>query len=123
MNKAGHISAAIEKLERLKAESTPGPWDTDGREIDQHWSLMVEPYTKPLLPVVSAEVSCISQCYGGSAQGLANTADGELIVTLHRTIDVQLASLRGGLVLANRGHDVTLGWAVDIADAILGSDS
>ena len=50
-------------------------------------------------------------------------SDADLIVTLHRTIDVQLAILRGGLVLAKRGHDVTLGWAIDIADAILGSDS
>ena len=60
---------------RARAENaTPGPWESDGGEISQHWSR-----PKPWLPVISTDVACISYCYGGSASGVENKADAEFI--------------------------------------------
>jgi hypothetical protein len=75
------IEAAIAKLETLKAESTPGPWRLARAQHVTHAIYGEKP---------GQEVIGSTPRYGG----LWSADDGELIVTLHRTIDAQLAILR-----------------------------
>lgn len=107
------ISAAIEKLERLKAESTPGVWEVPitGRPEALAWDGST--------PVYSTLIE--------DERRLLNPADAELIVTLHRTIDAQIA------VLAREKHscrrfgdhrDATPNPDIlALADSILGGES
>lgn len=113
MNAVERIEAAIAKLEALKASSIPGPWSAP----------------KELLGLPNKTI------FGGNptrthAAYVAVAHDGELIVTLHRTIDAQLAILRAGheteallrsfpYTMATVFHDQR---ALDLADAILGGD-
>lgn len=95
------IQTAIDKLEQLKADSTPGPWlsSTSG------FGSWIE------APVNEGFVA------GGTGQ---NT---DLIVTLQRTIDAQLNILRGALtdpelLLYGEAHG-SASHALALADAIL----
>lgn len=102
------LRAAVGVLERLKADSAPGPWE-------KRYVLGMADW-----PVV------ISDGIGAEwAAGVSSPEhDAELIVTLHRTIDAQLAFLRS--VHGARG--VEKNWAtldttrraLALADAILG---
>jgi len=75
------MQAAIEKLEALKAASTPGPWRLTRAQHVTHAIYGEQP---------GQEVIGATPRYGG----LWSADDGELIVTLHRTIDAQLEVLR-----------------------------
>ena len=87
MSAVEEIQQAIATLERLRAESTPGPWraTANNRRSGTH-AIYGE------LP--GQEVVGATPNYGG----LWLFADAELIVTLHRTIDAQLAILRQSVV-------------------------
>lgn len=106
MNAKEKLEAAITKLEDLKAASTPGPWD-----VAQHYSF---------------DSDAIS--YGGDAPGVFATfseaieEDAELIVTLHRTIDAQLAILLSCTHLRGFPATPTERDVLALADAILGGD-
>ena len=100
MTNATRISAAIEKLERLKAESTEGVW------FESNGIMGIETGMEDV--VLDAGMS---------------TYDADLIVTLHSTIDAQLELLRLALKYgeldASSGSRFIAG-AVKLADAILG---
>ncbi len=102
MTSVERIQAAIEKLEHLKSETTPAPWMVD------KWRgcLIVTTPTNDMVAdrVYSAEVA-------------------ELIVTLHGTIDAQLAWLRYAVSLEATVQPPAdfRAFALALADAILGS--
>jgi hypothetical protein len=103
MNAVERLEAAIGKLETLKAESTPGRWDVDrvgfgvraffDNEFNGNTLICEVRHGKP---------------------------DADLIVTLHRTIDAQLAILRSGRNITSRESEYTFDLALALADAILG---
>ena len=105
MNAVERIGAAIERLEALKAETTPGPWLLTVARQNTHAIYGRSP---------GQEVVGSTPRHGG----LWNATDGDLIVTLHRTIDAQLAILR-----AASGGSRPPRLILAIADAILGSES
>ena len=119
MNAVEKLKAAIEKLETLKAETTPGPWTTDSWfpgvafEYDSYWNLAGPEYTATSGVYLDGEPSIPIQ---------AATAD--LIVTLHRTIDAQLAILRNAAEYFTDFPEYVddLDWTLlfALADAILG---
>jgi hypothetical protein len=82
MNAAETIAAAIEKLETLKAESTPSPW--------HHWT---DDLTGDVDLWHDQEARSYIATLGHSDAPRVNR-DADLIVTLHRTIDPILAILR-----------------------------
>jgi hypothetical protein len=117
MNAVEEIQAAIDKLIGLKAASRqPVPdadfpelagWyvDTDGNK--GYGIFALRGYAETAWPVM---------LYG-------NRADADLIVTLHRTLDAQLALLRNGLVGARMNESVgmqTTGPILALARAITG---
>ena len=109
------IRAAIEKLTELKVEGTIGPWLVEEVPETGECCLIREfkffgPQTAPLLEFV--------------APGGMSRADSDLIVTLHRTIDAQLAILNGALGDAEGSHDEPAAFdsAVALARTINGAD-
>lgn len=113
MNAADTIQAAIAKLERLKAESTQPTGGTSWVQGNDRKPLETrgEIYSGPLSDISSDITSWISP------------ADAELIVTLHATIEPQLAILR-----VVEGYNELLlisvaGPEINLARAILGSDA
>lgn len=106
------ISAAIEKLERLKAESTEGPWEvetipeTGESRVTRHFEFF-GPQSESVAP------------------GMVTVADADLIVTLHRTIDCQLRLLREMKHLRETGEvgPGDLYVTDELASAILGGES
>lgn len=108
MTPTERLQAAIDNLEQLRAESSgPNPWivDRDFPQIVLH----------PDQSGNSWDGTVVADT-GQDELGLPRTpADARLIVTLHRTIDAQLAILR----FAHEGlYD--LPEFVALADAILG---
>jgi len=77
------IAAAIEKLERLRDDSTPGPWALD------ICSPSIWTAGETVLGGTIADIN-----YDQQTGDHHPKEDGELIVTLHRTISAQLAILR-----------------------------
>ena len=75
------IQAAIDKLTKLRDESTPGPWDLWHGDITQAFSMAVQvgPHEHERIGVVPGDS--------------VRHEDAALIVTLHATIDAQLAIL------------------------------
>jgi hypothetical protein len=108
MNAAETIQAAIEKLERQKADTTPGPW----RVVNESLQGSRHDYD----PMIDAGD------YAASSERFVRPADAELIVTLHRTIDAQLVILRSGLAHAGYADQVIPVHARALAEAILGED-
>ncbi|GLU88906.1 hypothetical protein [Agromyces sp. NBRC 114283] len=106
MNPAEKIQAAIDKLEGLRDQGWPGKWqyvngaiETDeGFELFQHHDAEYWGTGRVALDVDHA------------------VPQAELIVTLHRTIDAQLAILHRGISDAAPEREV----AELLADAILG---
>lgn len=80
MNAVEEIQAAIDKLTAMKAESTPGPWHEWTNDLTEH----VEVWHDQEQRLWVADL--------GEA-GPVGLADANLIVTLHATIDAQLAIL------------------------------
>ena len=128
MDAVQRLKAAIEKLETLKAESTRGPWviRQDSPSMDGlNWSLRTGG---------TAGIRITAHEYGF-------TQNADLIVTLHRAIDAQLALLRAGALWLDEFERRTpaysdgrpmdslrlfkgLPWGravLDLADAILGA--
>lgn len=107
------IQAAIEKLEALKAESTPGPWHDWEDDLTNEVDVWHD----------QEQRSHIANC--GVAGMPRVEADADLIVTLHRTIDAQLAILRHAI----ENQEIAHGWvtvdndAVVLAESILGEQS
>src|SRR5690606_22832874 len=104
-------------LEAFRADSTPGPraW---GPPSDDAW-----PHgDQSLIGVRAGERVPVPMGWGYDSSGIdADAADRELIVTLHRTIDAQLAYLRDALGHAeSEDRYFTYEHAINIADAILG---
>jgi hypothetical protein len=104
VNAAETIQAAIEKLERLKGRSTPGDWWRSG--FDDVFAG----------PGLSDDVVVV--------QDARLSFDAELIVTLHRTIDAQLA-LFGSALWLMKGNPLAYthaatACAIRLAEAILG---
>ena len=101
MNAVQEIQSAIDKLTDLQALADEGPWmHYDGDVVMGDPTDYVQAY-----PVVA-------EC------GSNNNA--ELIVTLHRTLDAQLAILRDGLRVTLRSHEYVGEHALTIARAING---
>lgn len=76
----------------LEAAATPGPWEDDGGEIGQHWSLP-EPWQK----VVSTDVACMDYCYGGSAAGAERVADAAFIAASRTVVPRLIAAVEAVL--------------------------
>ncbi len=126
MNPAQRLQAAIEKLEKQRAATEPVRHDSEwvvtheASETERH-IFVLDSHSG------GYDGSVIATCW--------STAAADLIVTLHRTIDAQLAILRFGVKrqqavdLANRirrGGDLQTDAAaleLALADAILGRDS
>ena len=115
MNPVERLQAAVEKLEQLKADSTPGPWSVNVHHNAMHSAEFRAPGPWNGFLLVAAHV---------------NDGDPELIVALHRTIDAQLSLLRHAeKFLGNVGHHTSsiaapfIDDALALADAILGSVS
>ena len=112
---AQRIKEAIERLEELKAKSASGPWQ---------WRLYhgVHDSKSRLVRVVETKKECGYDRVQLLAEYLTR-ADADLIVTLHSTINAQLALLRAAMV---EHSDVMTSiekpyWvaALALADAIL----
>ena len=109
MTPAERLQAAIEKLEHQKALSTTGPW---------------EAYT---VPGTRKEAEYVAIGIGDSEARVVRFEggyfDADLIVTLHRTIDAQLAILRAALKARTLAlYSPMTDPALALADAILGGD-
>lgn len=81
MNAVEEIQAAIDKLTKLKARSTRGTWEVDDNR----------PFSSELQGIFVPDVRKYSIKFDWDEQ--PKRADADLIVTLHRTIDAQLAIL------------------------------
>ena len=127
MTPAELLQAAIDKLERLKADSTPGPWwhwpEAGDIEIYSDWR---DPAHRGGEVVIAPRIRP-RDGWGRDAVIYRDNYEpnAELIVTLHRTIDAQLAILRAAV----KNEDVRRSdrlWsgalsntALALADAIL----
>ncbi|UOE45505.1 hypothetical protein [Agromyces larvae] len=111
MSQVERLRAAILKLETLRAEITPGPWIAEYSGEQGHCVIPADADS-------TREAIALTRLYHAAY-------DAELIVTLHRTIDAQLAILRNRLEVY--GEDVTpYGFREStdrLADAILGGAS
>ena len=94
MNAIEEIQAAIEKLTRQRDAATAGVWVDYG--------------------------GFISGRAGQWVSGDSRSVDSALIVTLHRTIDAQLAILQLAITFAEITHNVYTDTCVDLARAING---
>lgn len=155
MNAVERLQAAITKLETLKSESTAGRWffeppserpfpqsDASLLATDDTWGTCGYYCTfapnsltsrgepgKPGHEHLNSE--SVLTGWGYDASGIdGSDADRELIVTLHRTIDAQLAILREGLQRAQDVAAFPKYWylpptaeTLTLADAILGGES
>ncbi|GAA1788156.1 hypothetical protein [Agromyces lapidis] len=94
MNAVETLEAAITKLERIKSDSFPGPW--------AHWpeagdiEIMNESFSHVVVSKVRPRDGWRGPIYRENYE-----PNAELIVTLHRTIDAQLAILRDSYLIAS----------------------
>ena len=102
MSAVEEIQAAIEKLTKLKAESTPGPWFLT-YEKSTHPRLWGNASENDADPVALAQ----------------NRGNAELIVLLHRTIDAQLAILADTLNAFSNPIPAFIGYEEQIYHAQL----
>lgn len=100
MTPVERLQAAIEKLERLRSK-VPESGEREWRQASNRRGWIVAHDGTPV------------------AQNLTQS-DVDMILTLHRTIDAQLAILRDVLEAANLVYTLN---ALALADAILGGDS
>lgn len=116
MNAADTIAAAIEKLEALKVDSHPGPWEhwPEAGDIEIH---------VPSYPDGERIIATAVRPRGGWGAPIYQDnyePNADLIVTLHRTIDAQLTILRTGKQFAEITPNTFTRVALDLALAILG---
>ena len=113
MTPVERLQAAIDKLEQVREHTVPGPW-------------RVEPHDDTYA-AIRAGVSYVTSGANFREEPDLYSREAELIVTLHRTIDAQLAILRD--VLAGEKierHWDTLVYTINtlaLADAILGGEA
>ena len=104
------LEAAIAKLEQLKAEGTSSPWVGRTNILG-------------IRRLMDSEGGVLAEMFDATDHGDESFENTDLIVTLHRTIDAQIAVLRVGsefaLITSNRWTDIS----VALADAILGDNS
>lgn len=105
MNAVEKLEAAITKLEAEHASAEPGVWALDSAQLDQP-GFMFAPRV----------------CAGCGRNCALEPEDAALIVTLHRTIEPQLVTLRAALGDSGGSHDEPGAFesALKLADAILG---
>lgn len=135
MSAAETLQAAIDELEALKAESSPGPWEIEepGEYFNPKWDdvrvMRAREGNEPDYDRYIIRDGSYAADAGGFSQ-----PDAELIVTVHRTIDAQLAILRHDLEIRARYERegipleawesaVVRAGDLDLARAILGGDS
>lgn len=121
MSEVERLEAAIEKLEALKAESTPAPWHYWTNDLTGDVDLWHDQEVRSHIATV------------GQHEQPRVYSDAELIVTLHRTIDAQLAILRTQLESYSKFPPASEpGYvpkspnaqnALALADSILGGES
>lgn len=107
MTAVEEIQTAIDELTRLKDSSTEGYWRV---YEDSGTTIHSDPETYS--PLIDAGD------FAASSERFENPADAYLIVTLHRTIDAQLAILRLGLAFYH-GDPTLLPGVVRAADNAL----
>ena len=116
------IQAAIEKLEMLRTKSTPRPWTA--MEYDSNPGDRGVPIIGGgEIGSMEGHLTAYTMTLGSEEQSVI---DAELIVTLHRTIDAQLALLRAAQDDYNQyGGKPSPFFANDVAlaIAILGEES
>lgn len=82
----------IQKLDEMQARcdaATPGPWESDGGEVAQHWSL-----PEPWEQVVSGHISCMAYCYGGSCYPVEREGDAEFIAASRTDMPKLISALK-----------------------------
>ena len=89
----------LDKGRALADQATQGPWDTDGREVTQHWSR-----PEPWQTIVDTEVSCMDFCYGGSAKGVERYEDAEFIADSRTRLPQALNALQAVLEIHKPFH-------------------
>ena len=99
------LEAAIAKLEQLTAEGTPGPWVGRTNILG-------------IRRLMDSEGGVLAEMFDATDHGDESFENTDLIVTLHRTIDAQLAILRFAV---DGLYD--LPEFLMLADAILGDNS
>ena len=115
------IQAAIVKLEMLKAEGTSGPWtamEYDSNPGDQGVPII----GGGEIGSMEGHLTAYTMTLGSEERSVI---DAELIVTLHRTLDAQLAILRAAQDDYNQyGEKPSKFFANDVAlaRAILGEE-
>ena len=82
----------IKTRRELLNAATKGPWEADGSEITQHWSL-----PGPWETVASSEVVCGSYCYGGVGRGIEHATDAALIADARTSLPRALDALEAVL--------------------------
>ena len=105
MTAVERLGAAIAKLEQLKADSTPGPWVGRTNILG-------------IRRLMDSEGGVLAEMFDATDHGDESFENTDLIVTLHRTIDAQLAILRFAV---DGLYD--LPEFLMLADAILGDNS
>jgi hypothetical protein len=108
------LEAAIAKLEAERVASAQGEWM-------MRWTLGI-----PTWPTIIVEGA--GPVVDTTDHAWYPPANAELIVTLHRTIDAQLDFLRfargvAGARLTGEQAELIVGFGIEFAEAILGSDS
>lgn len=111
MTPVERLNAAIEKLQTLKAESTPAPWAATRHGVETVPER--DPHRFDIMSETIAHTELLH-------------ADTELIVSLHRTIDPLIVILMGEVdrvVRLNHPRTEPHSHALALADAILGGAS
>lgn len=114
------LERAIERLERLKTEGTPGPWECQSKGYENAPEEHHEICAAGDGPTVVTQLGCGCCDYGLEAK----PADIQMIVTLSRTVTAQIEIMRAAKRLHEYGSigltefDLT----VKLARAILGED-
>lgn len=105
------IESAIEKLNADRAKSTPGRWSRTDElwEGSRRWE------------IESPEGMVTSD--GDGIGSLGNIHDADLIVTLHATIDAQIGVLTRAYNMAVTGREAVTVVEMNLARAIVGTDS
>lgn len=115
MNGAEKIKAAIDKLARLRDDSTPGPWNHWPEAGDVEITGPLQDYPETII----ANAIRPRNGWGGLIYEDDYEPNAELITTLHRTIDAQL------VILWNALHrhlyaSISIAAEVKLAESILG---
>lgn len=107
MSTTDDLRTLLDEWKAMEAAATPGPWEADGGEISQHWSLP-EPWQR----VVQTDVACMSYCYGGTSAGVEHTVDAAFIAASRTVIPRLIAAVEEAqdmiAAMESRGHRLHL---------------